>query len=185
MRVIAGTHRGRSLQAPSGSATRPTTDRVREALFSILGDMQALCVLDLYAGTGALGIEALSRGASRAVFVESSRHALLVLRQNLTNLELGTRAIVLGQPAEKCVARVVAEGPFDLVFCDPPWAQMSQAVALLSKLAQTPWLTEAARVVVEHPSKQTSLPELLPIFPVLSERHWGDTAVSIFGRTAQ
>lgn len=185
MRVIAGTHRGRSLLAPTGRATRPTTDRVREALFSILGPVQALRVLDLYAGTGALGIEALSRGASRAVFVESSRHAVLALRQNLATLGLDTHAVLLSQPAEKCVPRIAAEGPFDLVFCDPPWAQMSQALALLSQFAGTPWLTATARVVVEHSSKQNSLPELLPAFPFLSARHWGDTAISIFAATTE
>jgi 16S rRNA (guanine966-N2)-methyltransferase len=92
MRVIAGTFRGRQLRAPRGSTTRPTSDRVREALFSILGDVEGAHVLDLFAGTGALGIEALSRGAASAVFVERDRHALFALRANLGALGLQAAA---------------------------------------------------------------------------------------------
>ncbi len=121
MRVIAGSLGGRRLVAPPGRATRPTSDRVREALFSILGDVAGLAVLDLYAGTGALGIEALSRGASHATFVEQARSALRSLRQNRAALHLASRARVVAAPVE----RVLAAPPWlgetiDLVFIVPP-----------------------------------------------------------------
>src|SRR5579871_264586 len=99
MRVIAGTHGGRELIAPKGRATRPTSDRVREALFSILGDMHDLRVLDLFAGSGALGIEALSRGAGEATLVDSGHAAVAAIRRNLE--ALGMQAEVVAQPAAR------------------------------------------------------------------------------------
>ena len=121
MRVIAGALRSRPLKAPPGDETRPTGARVREALFSILGDVSEHKVLDLYAGSGALGIEALSRGASAAVFVEASRPALICLRDNLTTLGLTRVATTLGRRAEGAELELGRHGPFDLVLCDPPW----------------------------------------------------------------
>src|SRR6185369_7871918 len=103
MRIIAGRLGGRRLAAPRGSATRPTTDRVREALFSALGDVTGALVCDLYAGTGALGIEALSRGARRAVFIESARPALAALRRNLADLDLDDAARVFPLPVERAL----------------------------------------------------------------------------------
>src|SRR5689334_6792402 len=99
MRVIAGTHGGRELTAPKGRATRPTSDRVREALFSILGDITDLAVLDLFAGSGALGIEALSRGAGPATLVDSGAHAVAAIKRNLESL--GIEADVVRQPASR------------------------------------------------------------------------------------
>ena len=99
MRVVAGELRGRRLVAPSGDATRPTADRVREALFSILGDVSGARVLDLYAGSGALGIEALSRGAAAATFVDSSQEAVAAIRRNLS--ELGLEAVVQCLPRRR------------------------------------------------------------------------------------
>src|SRR5688500_9337459 len=131
MRVIAGRLGGRRLVAPRGMKTRPTSDRVREALFSMLGNLEDRVVLDLYAGTGALGIEAMSRGAARAVFVESARPALEALRQNLASLGLvggaagansGEGCHVVGARAERAVVDIARWGPFDLVFADPPYA---------------------------------------------------------------
>src|SRR5262245_55849895 len=98
MRVIAGSLGGRRLSSPHGRATRPTSDRVKEALFSMLGDIEGQAVVDLYAGTGALGIEAISRGASRAVFVENDRAALAALQTNLKNLGLAGISRVLASP---------------------------------------------------------------------------------------
>src|SRR5262252_9250396 len=103
-RVIAGRLGGRTLVAPPGMATRPTSDRVREALFSILGDLEGASVLDLFAGTGALGIEALSRGASHATFVEKARPALRALLQNLEKLEIGSKAEVLSISVERALS---------------------------------------------------------------------------------
>ncbi len=114
MRVTGGRLGGRTLRAPKGDATRPTTDRVRESLFQILGDLAGLRAADLYAGTGALGIEALSRGASFAAFVEARRPAALVLRSNLDALELGAVSTVIVAPVERALESLRALGPFDL-----------------------------------------------------------------------
>ncbi len=127
MRVIAGACRGRSLRAPAGSVTRPTADRVREAVFDVLGSLVSLedaSVLDLFAGSGAMGIEALSRGAGRAVFVDQDPRALATVRANLASLGLLDRAVVVRAEVVRWLhgRRPVASGPFDLALCDPPYA---------------------------------------------------------------
>lgn len=144
MRVIAGEHRGRRLRAPDTDATRPVMDRVKESLFSsIAAEVPGADVLDLYAGAGSFGIEAMSRGADSVTFVESGRQALAALR---TNLE------TLGIAGEVVAARVDAwlstsVGPWDLVFCDPPWPEPSDALGrILESLA--PRLTDDATVVI-------------------------------------
>jgi 16S rRNA (guanine966-N2)-methyltransferase len=120
MRVIAGTHRGRRLRAPGTPDTRPVTDRVKESVFSsIAARVPAGRVLDLYAGAGSFGIEALSRGAASAVFVESGREALSALRANLADLDLGSVSMVVPRRVESVLDSL--PGGFDLVFCDPPW----------------------------------------------------------------
>jgi 16S rRNA (guanine(966)-N(2))-methyltransferase RsmD len=111
MRVIAGELGGRVLKAPAGNRTRPTADRVREALFSVLGDVHGCNVLDLYAGTGALGIEALSRGASRAVFVENASDAIRCLRNNLSTLGLANRSVLVCRPVERARDELVKMAP--------------------------------------------------------------------------
>jgi 16S rRNA (guanine(966)-N(2))-methyltransferase RsmD len=117
MRIIAGSHRGRRIAAPKGRDTRPTSDRVRENAFNLIGPVDGAAVLDLFAGSGALGLEALSRGAARATFVESDREACRVINANLDRL--GLRATVLCQDAVRVVAQ--EPGRFDLVLCDPPY----------------------------------------------------------------
>src|SRR3954471_13968009 len=119
MRVIAGAWKGRPLRAPPGRDTRPTADRVREALFSVLGDVGGLRVLDLFAGSGALGIEALSRGAASAVFVERAPAALKALQSNLSALEIEARVHSGDARAFVRKARAARE-TYDLVFLDPP-----------------------------------------------------------------
>jgi len=177
MRVIAGKLGGRRLVAPRGSATRPTTDRVREALFSMLGPLSGARVIDLFAGSGALGIEALSRGASSAVFVESSRAALSALRANLQELELEDATTVLGAPLERSRAALERLAPFDLALCDPPWARLASVVGWLEQSAPA-WLAPGARLVLEHDKRDA--PELAS-FALTTRRAWGDSAVSIFG----
>ena len=118
MRVVAGELGGRRLHAPAGGATRPTADKVREALFSIVGDIEGARVLDLFAGSGALGIEALSRGAADATFVERAGPAVAAIRRNL--LELGLEGDVRRGDVARFLKRAAGEPPFDLVFCDPP-----------------------------------------------------------------
>ncbi|OQW48664.1 MAG: 16S rRNA (guanine(966)-N(2))-methyltransferase RsmD [Proteobacteria bacterium SG_bin6] len=147
MRVIAGTWRGRPLIAPSGGATRPTADRVREALFSMLtsrlGGFEGLAVADLFAGSGALGIEALSRGAASCLFVEQDRAALNALHANLG--KLGATGDVR---ATSVLALGPASAPLDLLLLDPPYASGAGAVAL-DKLARLGWIGAHSWVSVE------------------------------------
>ncbi len=149
MRVIAGGLGGRRLRAPRGLATRPTSDRVREALFSALGHVTSARVLDLYAGTGALGIEALSRGAAHATFVESARPALAALRENLAALGLAGAARVVAQPVAGAASRIGGggwlAGPFDLVFADPPYAAVAEVPAAVAALAAAGAIAPGAR----------------------------------------
>jgi 16S rRNA (guanine966-N2)-methyltransferase len=171
---------GRVLRAPKGSSTRPTSDRVREALFQVLGDLTGARVLDCYAGTGALGIEAASRGAVRVTFVEANRGALGALRANLEALGLSETTKVIPTAVERAGGALGSEEPFDLVLVDPPWAGMDQALIHLQRLLRGLPLAAGARVVVEHAARS---PLRLPPGWNLAEvdrRAWGDTAVSIF-----
>jgi 16S rRNA (guanine966-N2)-methyltransferase len=173
LRVVAGQFKGRRLQAPRGTRTRPTADRVREALFSMLGDVSGARVLDLYAGSGALGIEALSRGAASAVFVERDPQAVAAIERNLA--AVGVEALVVREDAMRYLAR--ADGPFELVFCDPPYDSASRLAAPLAE--RLPVLTaEDARIVTESDKRN---PLELP-FPLLVERDYGDTRIAIHGR---
>lgn len=131
-RIIAGKYGGRRIQTPKGDGTRPTSDRVREALFSSLeselGGFDGLDVLDLFAGSGALGLEALSRGAERATFVESDARAAAVVKANVK--DLGAAAVVQRTTAERFVETGIP-GPFGLIFVDPPYAMSTEKVAAL------------------------------------------------------
>lgn len=178
VRVVAGTLRGRTLATPAGLTTRPTAGRAREAMFSILGDVTGASVLDLYAGSGALGIEALSRGAARAVFVESERKAAACLRSNLERLALLERARVLSIRAEAAPRSLESER-FDLVFCDPPWSGLERAVSALAAVVVR--LTSTARVVLEHPAQQVPVVRGLQ---AVDARRWGDTGATFFERAA-
>ncbi|GAB2498359.1 16S rRNA (guanine(966)-N(2))-methyltransferase RsmD [Nocardiopsis aegyptia] len=153
-RIIAGAAGGRRISAPDGRTTRPTSDRAREALFasvqSDLGDLEGIRVMDLYAGSGAIGLEALSRGAAHALLVESDRRAAQVIRSNIAALRLPGARLVADR-----VERVVDGGnpgePFDLVVADPPYAVSDEVVAaVLSGLVEGGWLTGDAVVVVER-----------------------------------
>jgi 16S rRNA (guanine966-N2)-methyltransferase len=180
MRVIAGRLGGRRLRAPHGSATRPTADRVREALFSVLGDLDSARVLDLYAGSGALGIEALSRGASHATFVERARPAVACIRANLAELELEAFATVVPLPVERARRGVAKRAPYDLVLCDPPWPELDRLLPGLWRLLSPDLLAKGARISMEHPaSMEIVLPAALPL-ELLTRRTWGDTGVTLF-----
>jgi 16S rRNA (guanine966-N2)-methyltransferase len=174
LRVIAGSLGGRRLVAPRGLATRPTSDRVREGLFSMLGDLSDARVLDLFAGTGALGIESISRGARHATFVENARPALESLRENLTTLGLGDRTRVIAKEVERAAPSLA--GPFDLVFADPPYAMRATIAPLVAALAAA--FAPDARFVFEHASRDT--PPTLPSFEVRPPRIYGDTAISVY-----
>jgi len=191
MRVIAGRLGGRRLSAPKGASTRPTSDRVREALFSVLGDVTGTNVLDLYAGTGALGIEALSRGARRAVFVESARPALAVLKKNLEDLGLTGETRAIGQPVARAIDVIAQEGPFDLILLDPPYAALAEAALAVDRLMEraspsggsgTEVLSESGLLVLEHASRDAP-PELARLERTAT-RPYGEASLSFYERRA-
>ena len=160
MRVIAGAFRGRRLAAPAGRSTRPTSDRVREALFSTLGDrVDGADVLDLYAGSGALAIEALSRGARSAVLVERDRTAAAVARRNLATLGIEpARARLWEMAAETFCARPPTQPSFDLVLLDPPYdVRLERLAGLVEQLAQAGRMAPAAVLVVERDRRDPDL----------------------------
>jgi len=178
IRVIAGSLKRRVLKTPSGLATRPTAARVREALFSILGNLDALSVLDLYAGSGALGIEALSRGAAHVTFVEHDRNASACIRENIELLNIGEQSSLLTQRVERIAVLLCSRSlRFDLVLCDPPWSLVGEAATCIPTFAQA--LAPDARVVIEHPSRSSLS---IDGFTRTDQRAWGDTGISIFLR---
>jgi 16S rRNA (guanine966-N2)-methyltransferase len=173
VRIVAGRLGGRRIAAPAGSATRPTSDRVREALFSVLGPLDGARVLDLFAGSGALGLEALSRGAAEATFVDSAHPAIKVLRANLAVLDLD--AEVRRQDAKTfLVDAQSAQRAYDLVFVDPPYRLAARLGAELSPLIAAV-LAPGARVVGESDRRAP----LALALPVSDERRYGDTLISI------
>jgi 16S rRNA (guanine966-N2)-methyltransferase len=176
MRVIAGTYGGRRLAAPPGTATRPTSDRVREALFSMLGALDGMRVLDLFAGSGALGIEALSRGAAFAAFVERERRALDVLRGNLATLAVpGERFSVHAQDALAALRNATARGDaYDVVFLDPPYAAGERLAPALDEQLRAV-LSPTARVVSESDRRAPLALDL----DIDIERRYGDTLIRI------
>lgn len=182
MRVIAGRAKGRRLVAPAGRGTRPTADRVKEALFSSLQPrLPGAHVLDLYAGSGALGIEALSRGASAAVFVERDRRALAALRRNLDTTGLADRATVLPVAVERALSEPL--GPaLDLAFLDPPYRVGAATLArTLARLV--PVLAPGARVCLEA-GRSSPPPRWPPDLLAGEPRHYGDTVVHVADLTA-
>lgn len=187
MRVIAGTHRGRRLYGPGKLALRPTSDRVREALFSILGNrLTNSRFLDLYAGTGAVGIEAVSRGAAHVTSVESNRDALKLLRKNLELCHIGEKIAVLGQTIQQFLNHPAQwNGPYDIVFADPPYAEASGLPSLLALLAEPrpdDWFALDSWLVIEHAAK-TALPLSLGCTKFLRLYRYGDTALSLYVRS--
>lgn len=180
MRVIAGRLGGRRLVAPAGPATRPTTDRVRESLFSILAGMDAIDgarVVDLYAGTGALGIEALSRGATHATFVESARPALIALRQNLASLDLASVSTVVATRVDKLAREGRGDARYDLVLCDPPWVDLAAAITAVTDLVDKGRVAPGATIVIEHASRDPS--PVVAGIDATDARVYGDTAIWI------
>lgn len=174
MRVVAGRLGGRRLKSPP-EAVRPTSDRVREALFSTLGPIDGLRVLDLFAGSGALSIEALSRGAASAVLVESDRRTAALVQENLDAMEIGEAARLVRGDARREADRLAAAGEsFDLVFLDAPY---TEAEALLGGLAPAlgALCAPGARVVVET-DRHCDPPVNLPM---VHERRYGDTVIRI------
>ncbi len=183
MRVIGGSARGRRLRAGGGPGVRPTSDRVREAVFDLIGPAgPGERVLDLFAGSGALGIEALSRGARLAVFVERDRRALNLTRANLARCGFADRARLRQADARRFLERPCAEAPFDLVLADPPYRR-GWARLCLEGLAQPGWLQPNGRVFIEIEAELALDQAFGPLQPGRRKRY-GNTAVLEFQRPA-
>ena len=194
MRVIAGEARGRSLLAPRSTDTRPTTDRVKEAMFSAVESILArarpdaaigseepwegLRVLDLYAGTGALGIEALSRGAAEATFVESSKTAAITLQRNIDATGFVDRSKVRVLDVRVAVATIA--GPVDLILIDPPYAS-DAALAVIATCADASWMAYDAILVLEH-DRRLAPPAKLGNLVLQRTRIYGSSGLTIFCR---
>ena len=176
MRLVGGRFRGRNLATPHSNAIRPTSDRLREAVFNVLihgyGDpITDARVLDLFAGTGALGLEALSRGAAFATFVDDGAEARGILRTNIENLGLGGITRIFRRDAT-AMGSVAPNEPFSLVFCDPPYNK-GLSLKALSSCAAGGWLAPEALIVAEDALGEEPL---LPVgFELIEERHYGET----------
>jgi 16S rRNA (guanine966-N2)-methyltransferase len=182
LRVIGGSARGRIMRHPRGTKIRPTSDRVKEALFNILADKtRGAVVLDLFAGTGALGIEALSRGAIRAVFVDRHRDSINLVRSNLILTGLLPCAELYRQDAVRALSLFQRQGrSFDLVLLDPPYKE-GITLSTLGQLAQSGVLSLGGIVAVEH-SCQEDLPERVADLQLWRQRRYGDTVLSFYIR---
>ncbi len=185
MRIIGGSVGGRAIRAPRGQATRPTADRVREAIFNILGPPpEGTRVLDLFAGSGALGLEALSRGAEQAVFVDQAAGACRVVRENLESLGLAHRGRVVRADANKALDRLRKDGQaFRWVFRDPPYARIDEAARLLDRLGgdDAALLDDDAVVLVEHDRRRVPA-DAHGALARTDRRRYGDTEVSFYVR---
>jgi 16S rRNA (guanine(966)-N(2))-methyltransferase RsmD len=186
MRLTGGSDRGRRLKAPRGLRTRPTAAKIREAIFNILGPPPEGAVLDLFAGTGALGLEALSRGARKVVFVERDRNALTVLRQNLRELGFENRSTVIAADVGTGIRRLAAsisnddrfsEDRFSWVFMDPPY--VIEVGHVLGELSEKDLLAGCAVVIVEHDKRHRPPASIGGLF-LTDRREYGDTELSFY-----
>lgn len=180
MRVISGNARGIALSAPEGMNTRPTTDRVKENLFNMIQhEIRDKVVLDLFSGSGALAIEALSRGAREAVLVEPEKKCYTVISENLKRTRLSSQARILQSASAVGIQQLQREGRrFDLVFMDPPY-QQGWVVMTLNQLVESDILSPGALVVVEHESTDPS-PEQIGSLHRTQEKKYGRTALSLY-----
>lgn len=188
MRIIAGEFRGRRLVSPRGRSIRPTADRVREAIFNIISmHLAGAKVLDLYAGTGALGLEALSRGAARAVFVDQSAAAVRLIHENIRLCRAQGRARVIHQPISQAL-KILAAGRgepewFDVVFLDPPYGK-GLVQAVLIELTELRIVAPDCLAIAEHHDSE-SLPMTGGGWMKFRERKYGDTVVSLLTNAAE
>jgi 16S rRNA (guanine966-N2)-methyltransferase len=175
MRIIAGSHRGRRIAAPKGAHTRPTGDRVREALFDLVGPVDGASVLDLYAGSGALGLEALSRGAARCVFAETDPAACRVIRRNLEQLGLQGGRVVQRDAAAFLRGEVAAGTRHDLVLADPPYERWELVQAELAALLPSVVAPSGLAVVETSARVEPQLP-----LDLVTSRRYGSARLTLF-----
>lgn len=183
MRIISGEARGRTLFAPAGDQTRPTSDKIRGSLFNILnGLVEDAEVLDLFGGTGALALEALSRGAARAVIVDSSRAAIEVIRRNAGNVlkdALAERACILKTDYRSAIANL-GDRRFDLVFLDPPYRMLDAYPDAMERLRSADALKEGAVIIAER--RQNATIRMPEGFEIYDTRHYGETVIDFVRR---
>jgi 16S rRNA (guanine966-N2)-methyltransferase len=177
MRVIAGSAKGRRLKSPI-TGTRPMADRVKESLFSALENVDNMTVLDLYAGSGSLGLEALSRGAERVTFIENARDAIVKLNENIETTGFGNQCDVVWAEVSSTIEKP-PDVRVDLIFCDPPYSMPAQSVlADLESLVTGGWLANDGRIVLHRPTKER---KLVPLgLELVWEREFGQSAAFIF-----
>lgn len=179
MRIIAGTHRGRRLLAPSDQKIRPTSDRVRESLFSIIGNIQDLVILDAFAGTGALGLEAISRGAKFVYFFDTSKTSTTIVRENIDLLEFKKRARIITGALTKNTSLV--DEKVDLVFLDPPYNK-NLITPALNALVDSKLLVSDALIILEHEAREEI--EIPDSFEFDECRKYGKTTLTfLYGPT--
>jgi 16S rRNA (guanine(966)-N(2))-methyltransferase RsmD len=180
MRIISGLYKGRGLASLKGRMTRPTRDRVREAIFNILEpDGPFLMVADLFAGTGAMGLEAISRWQGRAVFVETSPAALECLRENIRRLEVGEKVSIIPRDLSRGAGFLLKNGaPFDLIFLDPPYGR-GLCRPIVTSLLSLPILAERGTAVLEH-DLQEPIPPRLGDWQIGDQRRYGQTRVTFY-----
>lgn len=180
LRIISGTARGVSLRTSKVPFLRPTTDRVRSAIFSILESRQVLLgaqVLDLYAGTGALGIESLSRGAKHAHFVEKDRALSKLIKENVSTAGFNSTAKIINMPVESALDSL--KDQYDLIFADPPYQMADEIPNNISKIIELNLLSKSGLIIVEH-SKKSDLDIPEDHIEKTMDRHYGDTAISMY-----
>lgn len=179
MRIIAGQAKGHRLQCLDSKNTRPTSDRVREAIFSSLSwNVPQARVLDLFAGTGAMGLEALSRGAQQATFVEQNLQAFQLLQENAAHCKMLGQTTFFRQDVTTFLREGPREGSFDLIFLDPPYFE-SDYLALILLLAQRDWLSAEGILVVEA-SKKLGLLSKIETLRLFKEKHYGNTLIGYY-----
>ena len=178
MRIIGGVSRGRRLVTPKSHSVRPTSDRVKESLFNILGsEVEGKVVLDLFAGTGNLGIEALSRGAERVIFVEKGRKALQLIQRNIAQIGLEGRVEIIPRDANRAIGILKGKGEiFDLILMDPPY-EKGLIKRTLIKLISHPIYHTGSILVIEH-DRREPMPDTLEGWNLVRERRLGDTVIS-------
>ncbi len=185
MRIISGTSKGRRLATPKTRAIRPTSDRVKESIFNILGkEVKGKVVLDLFAGTGNLGIEALSRGAKKALFVENGRQALRLIQRNLSQCGMDGRFEILPKEATRSIGILKQRGEaFDLILMDPPY-EKGLVQKTLTKLNSYKIHHEDSILIIQH-DRRESIPTMFKEWTLIRQRRIGDTLISFLSPSGQ